>query len=127
LNSNHRPSKVIYDGDCPICQSLKDYSETRVQPETINFVPFQSKDLLNVATNLTQLETSQSLYFITETGQQFRGARAVFEVMSHMPGFWGAAGKILRVPPFYWIAEPFYRLFARHRHGFGVGVGTKDE
>jgi predicted DCC family thiol-disulfide oxidoreductase YuxK len=127
MNSKHSPIKVIFDGECPICKTLVDFSDLNSKSDSVTFIPFQSDEMLDAAPNLTQQQASKSLYVITKFGKRFRGAKAVFEVMSHMSGFFGFLGKILRVPPFYWLAEPFYRLFAHHRHGFGTGVGIKDE
>ncbi len=108
--------KIIYDGECPVCLSLKEFAETRDPEGTFEFVPFQVENLAEHAEGLTRQETSQALYAITEDGNQTRGARAVFEMMKFLPGFWGVAGKILSIPPLAWLAEPAYGLFARHRH-----------
>jgi predicted DCC family thiol-disulfide oxidoreductase YuxK len=112
-------SRVIFDGDCPVCTTLKDFVEERDSEEALNFIPFQSEAFQEVVPGLSKKEASQALFIISENGERLRGARAVFEVLSQMPGLWGVIGKMLRLPPFYWIAEPFYRLFARHRHGMG--------
>jgi len=112
-------SRVIFDGDCPICTTLKDFAEERSGEGVLSFTPFQSEVFHEVVPGLSEEEASQSLYVISEDGKRLRGARAVFEVLSQMPGLWGLSGKIFRLPPFHWLAEPFYRLFARHRHGVG--------
>ncbi|MBC8505746.1 MAG: DUF393 domain-containing protein [Anaerolineales bacterium] len=108
--------KVIYDGDCPVCASLKEFAEKRNDRESIKFIPYQAKNLAKHAPGLTQEQTSQALYAISDRGIQSRGARAVFEVMKQLPGFWGAAGRILSLPPFVWLANPVYTLVAKHRH-----------
>ena len=110
-------SKVIFDGECPVCASLKDFTEDRIEDRELAFIPYQSDDFEQSAPNLTMEDAKKALYVITEHGERLRGARAVFEIMSELPGISGIMGKILRLPPFYWIAEPFYRLFAKHRHG----------
>jgi predicted DCC family thiol-disulfide oxidoreductase YuxK len=110
-------NKVIYDGECPVCNTLKGFAEDRTDDRELTFVAFQEKEFSHNVHDLSEDEARKSLFVITENGEQFRGARAVFEIMSDLPGFLGGMGKILRLPPFYWIAEPFYRLFAKHRHG----------
>ncbi len=108
--------KVIYDGECPVCISLKDFAEKRTAQEPLEFIPFQSDIFPDQAEGLTRNLASQALYTLTDNGHQARGARAVFQVMICLPGFWGAAGRILSLPPLAWIAQPAYALFARHRH-----------
>lgn len=106
-------SQVIYDGNCPICIGLKEFSEQNTSKDKLEFIPYQSS---NLPPGVTRTQASQALYVVTEQGEQQRGARAVFAVMRQMDGIWGLFGKLLSLPPFYWLAEPFYRLFARHRH-----------
>ena len=108
--------KIIYDGECPVCLSLKEFAETRDSEGAFDFIPFQAEDFDQHVPGLTKQEASQALIVRTIQGDQARGARAVFEMMKYLPGFWGVAGKIFSLPPLAWIAEPAYRLFARHRH-----------
>ena len=77
--------------------------------------PFQTADLESLSPGLTREMVGQAMYFIHADGQRFRGARAVFETMKRLPGLWGPVGAILSLPLLSWLAEPFYRLFARHR------------
>ena len=108
--------KIIYDGDCPVCLSLKQFAESKNSPEFLQFIPYQAESFSENAAGLTQQQASQALFAISEDGFHTRGARAVFEVMQSLPGFWRVVGKILSIPPLAWLAEPAYRLFARHRH-----------
>lgn len=106
---------VIYDGACGVCQALREWAERRDQHRRLTFIPYQAPDLERLVPGLTREVASQALYFVREDGWRFRGARAAFEVMKRWPGAWGWLGRLLALPPFHWLAEPFYRLFARHR------------
>jgi predicted DCC family thiol-disulfide oxidoreductase YuxK len=108
--------KVIYDGECPVCLALKDFAETKNTAEALEFVPYQSDQLGQIAPGLSPQQASQALVTVDEKGGITHGAGAVFEIMKSIPGFWRVAGKIGSYPPLTWIAEPLYRLFARHRH-----------
>jgi predicted DCC family thiol-disulfide oxidoreductase YuxK len=123
---NEKPESVniIYDGECPICSGLKSFAETRSEHRQLNFISYHSDTLSELSPNLTQEEASQSLYLITEDGKQHKGARAVFEIMSQLQGLMGIIGNILKLPPFYWIAEPFYRVVAKHRHKISTSTET---
>ena len=113
-------TKIIFDGECDICTNLKGFAETHTEGENLDFIPFQSDQLTDYAPKLSMDQASQTLHVITEDGQYLIGTRAVFEIMRQLPGFWGLIGKILQLQPFYWVAEPFYRLFAKHRHKFSL-------
>jgi len=110
---------VIFDGECPVCISLKGFIEARSACGELDFIPFQSEVLGEAAPGLSQEEASRALVVVAANGKRLRGARAVCEALRQLPGAWGVIGKILGLPPFIWLAEPSYRLFARHRHGVG--------
>lgn len=108
--------KVIYDGDCPVCISLKEFSDEQISGSEIEFIPYQQAYLDRLIPTLTEEDASQSIFVLGDSGQHRRGARAVFEIMKKMPGIGSVIGKFMAFPPLSWLAEPFYRLFARHRH-----------
>lgn len=116
MDPNSNQNQVIFDGDCKFCTALKDFSEDKTDGRALNFIPLQSSEFDEVAPHLTRGTAEKALYVITSNGKQLRGSRAVFEIMRELPGVWGVIGKILGTPPIYWLAEPFYRWFAKHRH-----------
>jgi predicted DCC family thiol-disulfide oxidoreductase YuxK len=106
---------VIYDGDCGVCQASKDWAAGLDATGRLGFSAFQTADLAKVAPGLSPEMASQALHFIRSDGRRFQGARAVFETMQRLPGVWGVLGAILSFPVLSFLAEPFYRLFARYR------------
>jgi predicted DCC family thiol-disulfide oxidoreductase YuxK len=108
--------KIIYDGECPVCISLKEFSQKQISNDQIEFIPFQDIKPEDKSLEISLREASHSIFLIEDGQPPTRGAAAVFEIMQTMPGIWGAAGKFLAIPPLSWFAEPCYRLFARYRH-----------
>jgi predicted DCC family thiol-disulfide oxidoreductase YuxK len=106
---------VLFDGDCGVCQGLKQFAESHDTTGRLTFAPFQTADLDNLSPGLSRKMAGQALYFIRADGQRFRGAKAVFETMKRLPGLWSLVGAVLSLPLLSWLAEPFYRLFARRR------------
>jgi predicted DCC family thiol-disulfide oxidoreductase YuxK len=106
---------VVYDGDCGVCTALKIQAERRDAENRLRFVPFQSSDLEQLAPGLTRQMASKAVYLARADGRRFQGARAVFETLRCLPGVWGLLGTIGAFPPLSLLAEPFYRLVARHR------------
>jgi predicted DCC family thiol-disulfide oxidoreductase YuxK len=108
--------KIVYDRECQICQEFKDFSEKQNPESDSTFIPFQ-EEIESGRASVSMLRAYEnSIVVTTEQGEVYRGARAVFAVLKSFPGLLGILGKVLFLPPFYWIAEPIYKLFARHRH-----------
>ncbi len=114
---------VVFDGGCGVCTALKNKAERLDRHDRLKFVAFQAADLDQIAPGLTPEMASQALYFVRRDGERFRGARGVFEAMRRLPGFWGVFGTIWSFPPLSLLAEPFYRLFARHRGSISQKLG----
>jgi predicted DCC family thiol-disulfide oxidoreductase YuxK len=108
---------IIYDGNCTVCQRLVDFSGNQVGDSKLEFLPFQDLENSHIYdSRLKADDLPQSLHLISENGDTFKGAGAVFDILSDFPGILGTIGKLINRKPFIKIAEPFYRAFARHRH-----------
>ena len=108
---------IIYDGNCKICQRSADFSGKKIGDSKLDFLPLQ--DLDNSQAFLSGLKADdllQSLHLISENGEESKGAKAVFEILSDYPGFLGIIGRFINREPFIKIAEPAYRVFARYRY-----------
>jgi predicted DCC family thiol-disulfide oxidoreductase YuxK len=105
---------IVYDGDCPVCRTLKAVAEHRLDQDTVKFAPFQAADLEQLSPGLTPEMAEQAMYLILKDGRRVGGARAFLSAMRQMEGPWGLLGRLLY--PLGPILEPFYKLFARYRH-----------
>ncbi|HMM27056.1 MAG TPA: DUF393 domain-containing protein [Aggregatilineaceae bacterium] len=106
---------VIFDGDCGVCQRLAQFAADRDPARRLRFTAYQRADLAALSPGLTREMTARSVYVVEPDGTRWRGARAVFEIMRRMPGLWAWIGRAGALPPVSLLAEPFYRLAARHR------------
>ena len=112
----HQPSSiVIYDGMCGICDALRQRAVRRDRFRRLEFVPYQTADLAQLAPGLTREQASRALVIVLPDGSRHYGARAFFETMRHLPGLWHALGTAGSWPPIVWLAEPVYRMVAHHR------------
>jgi len=112
--------KVIYDGDCPVCQGLVAYARARDHEGALDFLPYQIDNLAAHAPGLDPQAASQALYAFPEGDLPVRGARGVLAVMGSLPGLWSWVARLLSLPPLVWLAEGCYRLFARSRYRIGA-------
>jgi len=106
---------VLYDGDCGVCTALQNAARRRDVAGRLRFVAYQAVDLEQISPGLTPEMAGRALYLVRPDGRRFAGARAVFETMRCLAGPWRLVGAIGARPPFYQLAEPFYRLVARNR------------
>jgi predicted DCC family thiol-disulfide oxidoreductase YuxK len=106
---------VIYDGECGICEALKRRAEALDARQRLQFAAYQTVDLDALAPGLTAAEASRAVIAVRSDGRTWRGARAFFTAMKHLPGIWGKIGAVGAVPAVSWLAEPAYRLVAARR------------
>lgn len=114
---------MIFDGDCGICQALRQKVQALDTAQKLRFIPYQADELETAAPGLSRELASRSLVFVRGDGRRFRGARAAFETLRHLPGVWGMIGWIASLPPLSLLAEPFYRLIARNRGAISRRLG----
>jgi predicted DCC family thiol-disulfide oxidoreductase YuxK len=105
---------IVYDGDCPVCRTLKGQAERRLDPDQVRFEAFQTADLEKLSPGLMPEMAEQAMYLVLSDGRRLGGARAFLAAMRQMKGFWGLVGRLFY--PISPLLQPFYRLFARCRH-----------
>lgn len=114
---------VVFDGDCGLCQAARRWAQQRDRRGRLRFVAYQDARLEHLAPGLTAKQAAQALYIFAPDGRRYRGARAVFETLRNLPGWWGLLGTVWALPPLSLLAEPFYRLVARHRAAVSRWLG----
>ncbi len=117
------PSIVFYDGACGICQSFASWLMGLDQAHGLSLVAYQQIDPAELPARLTPELTQQAMHLLDAQGNLFRGARAVFEALRSLPGFWGCMGTVFSNRLMSCIAEPIYRLVADHRTAISRVLG----
>lgn len=106
---------LIYDGDCGVCRLWVDYWKS-LTGDRVRYAPFQ-----NVAVDFPEIPSEhfkKFLHLITPNGELFRGAEAVFRILSCCPGKSWFLWLYVRIPGFSFISEAVYRSLASHRSFF---------
>lgn len=109
------PLTVVFDGDCGICQALAQALADRDRHRRLRFAAYQRADLGALSPGLTRDIAARSVVAVAPDGARWHGARAIAEMIRRLPGIWGWIGRIGALPPVSLLAEPVYRLVARHR------------
>jgi predicted DCC family thiol-disulfide oxidoreductase YuxK len=114
---------VIFDGECGICNAVREWAEARDHAGRLRFVAYQTADLDSLSPGLTRRMASRSVYFIYSDGRRVGRARAVFEMLRRLSGVWRSVGMVMVQLPFWPLAEPFYNLVARNRARLSARLG----
>jgi len=106
---------LIYDGDCGVCRLWVHYWKS-LTGDRVRYAPFQ-----NVALDFPEIppeDFKKFVVFITPDGELYKGADAVFMVLTCSPGESWFLWFYLKIPGFSSISEAVYRLVASHRSFF---------
>ena len=130
-SSSARPQMLVYDGDCRFCVSRARWFQRRAgkssrlgktsgsaasQTSTENSAAVAWQDLDLAEVGLTEDVVTREAVWVDAEGRKFTGHAAIAKGLIHIGGFWGVAGRLLRVPPISWLARLVYRLVAANRH-----------
>jgi predicted DCC family thiol-disulfide oxidoreductase YuxK len=121
--ASDQPDIVIFDGDCGICNATREWAEARDREGRLKFVPFQTADLDALSPGLAYDAASRMAWFITPGGRRVGGARAIFTILTRLPGAWRFAGAVGAFVPISLLCEPFYRIVAHNRSRISGWLG----
>ncbi|NNN08019.1 MAG: DUF393 domain-containing protein [Acidimicrobiaceae bacterium] len=110
---------LIFDGECGFCTACAQWIERRWTRTPIpRSIAWQSveHELPDYSTP-TPRQMSESVWWISGD-QRDAGARAVARALLATSSPWRLVGRALLSAPLSWLAEPAYRVVARHRHRF---------
>ncbi len=108
---------LIFDGECGFCTRCAGWIErrwTRIPaPQAISSHAL-GQEIANLATPSPQ-QMSESVWWIS-VDHRDAGARAVARALIATSSPWRLVGYAIINAPLSWVAEPIYRVVARHRH-----------
>jgi predicted DCC family thiol-disulfide oxidoreductase YuxK len=104
---------VIYDGACPLCESLAAWLRKRDTHHRLMVCPLQTPGLLS-RFDIPLEEALGALQVVDSHGRRWQGADAVILAVGEIRGF-GWLNAVWRVPWLRPVARAVYRWIARHR------------
>lgn len=110
-------SILIFDGDCGFCRRWVRYAQA-LTGATIDYEPYQKVHFLYNHIPVSRFR--EAVHYVSETGQAYYGAEAVFKVLARVPGYKGWLWLYRRFPGFKFLSEWGYKLIARRRPLFNI-------
>ena len=106
---------VFYDNSCSMCVGVTGWLSRIDHRKQFNLEPYQHSEILSSYPQISPADCKEEIHIITDRGKVMRGADAMFEIWRQTGHWTSPLAYILRLPPFIWLARPFYRLVAKNR------------
>jgi predicted DCC family thiol-disulfide oxidoreductase YuxK len=115
-----RPWTLVYDGNCKVCGRLVRVLENWDRRKQIEIVPSQNSCVQARFPWIPPEAYAEAVQLIGAGGRTSQGADAIEDLLGILPKGW-VIGWIFKLPFVGWLADKFYRWFARNRYHLGCG------
>jgi predicted DCC family thiol-disulfide oxidoreductase YuxK len=115
-----RPYTVVYDGTCKVCGRLVNLLEKWDRRREVQAVPSQNASVPARFPWIPADAYAQAVQLIGPGGRTWQGAAAIERLLDILPRG-GLIAWIFKIPGVGFLADRFYRWFARNRYKFGCG------
>jgi predicted DCC family thiol-disulfide oxidoreductase YuxK len=105
---------LIYDGECPLCQTAVRWLRTRVPGETLETLPCQDPARAERFPQVTRAACMEAVQLVRPSGAVLSGDAAVPALLRLTPR-WGWLGRLLELPGLRAFRPTVYRWIARNR------------
>ena len=114
-NTSQNSYLVLYDDDCGVCQTGIGWLKGLDKDGKTKNIPINESNLSSINPNLKLEECIKEIHVIGPDGEIYRGSRAIARLARLFPSTW-IFGALISIPPFSWIANVAYKLFAKNRY-----------
>jgi predicted DCC family thiol-disulfide oxidoreductase YuxK len=106
---------VIYDADCRLCETSRQWIARWDRHRTLRFVHFEAPEAVRLQPDLEGSGCLAAFRFVDEAGLAWEGEAAAIHVLRRLPGGRPIAW-LLSIPGVYWLARHSYHFIAAHRY-----------
>jgi predicted DCC family thiol-disulfide oxidoreductase YuxK len=121
LGDEGRRWTLVYDGNCTVCGRVVRLVERWDRRKQIETIPSQSPIVLTRFPWIPAEAYADALQLIGPGGRTSQGADAIEDLLGILPRG-RLIGWVFKLPLVGWLADKFYRWFARNRYRFGCGA-----
>ena len=108
---------LIYDGECSLCRSAKDWIEKSAITGQVEFLPCQSEDRKRRFPDIKEEICLQAMHVILPDGRILSGDEGFRDVLRYTRR-WKWLAYLFRVPGIRFLSPRIYAWVSRNRHGF---------
>lgn len=105
---------VFVDEACPLCRREVKFYRRMDRHERITWHDLRTEGAEALPTGVHCGEALERIHAMTGDGQVLSGGAVFAAIWRRLPGM-GWLGRMFQTPPFSWLLEGGYRLFARIR------------
>jgi predicted DCC family thiol-disulfide oxidoreductase YuxK len=115
-----RPYTLVFDGNCRVCNRLVNLLRKWDSRNQIEIIPSQNTTVYARFPWIPATAYTESVQLVGPGGRTWQGAQAIEQLLDILPrGRW--IGWVFTLPFVGWLADRFYRWFARNRYRLGCG------
>ncbi len=117
LDSQTSRLVFLFDGTCGVCTRYVRWLRVRDKASRVLALPNQTPGLIERYA-LTREAVDYEVWAVDTCGCKYAGAAAINRVLRELGGRWVWFELLYQCPPFRWLEEHVYRIFARYRYLF---------
>jgi lipase maturation factor 1 len=116
MSDSLRRTMLVFDGECSFCRVWIEYWR-QLTGERVQYTSYQeiSQEVGKRFPHLPGRDFASAVTLLLSTGEVRSGAHAVFSLLALVPGKSWMLWLYVHIPGFALIADPAYRVVARHR------------
>jgi predicted DCC family thiol-disulfide oxidoreductase YuxK len=119
-------SVLIYDGECPLCCTARDWVLKKSPHGSIEALPCQSDERKNRFPQMEEAQCMEAMQLVLPDGDVLSGEKALPNLLSLLNGWKWLAG-FLTWPLVRHTSPIVYRIIARNRLAFSILISRKGE
>lgn len=106
---------LIYDGDCPVCQSAVRWIKENGKKGAFEFLPCQARAREERFPLITEAQCMDAMQLVIPDGRVLPGEKALPEILKRLKRMSGAS-ELLKLPGSGFASRILYRWFADRRY-----------
>lgn len=115
---------LIYDGECPLCCTARDWVARNMAPDTFDFVACQSDERKTRFPLVAESRCMEAMHLVYVDGRVYAGDAALPQICLGLRR-WRWLARVLQLPLISAASPAAYRFIARRRRTFSVLVARK--
>jgi len=119
-------SVLIYDGECPLCRTARDWVLEKSPSGSVEALACQSPERKQRFPNMEETQCMEAMQLVLPDGHILSGEKALPNLLALLKG-WRWLASLLNWPLVRNVSPIIYRLIAKNRIALSILVSKKGE